>query len=485
MASTYSSSLKITLIGDGDQAGIWGQTTNNNLGALIEQAITGVVNITMSDANYTLTNFNGVLNEARNAVLVVNGANNAQRDLIPPLVEKLYTVVNNTIGGFAIRVIGASGTGVIIPNGTACLVYCDGANFVAGLSGTSGNFTINGAVVSSGNSTALNYSTAGNVTATGNVSATNISGAGAAISAINASNISSGTISNARTTATNVNTPSTIVARDALGNFNGGIITGDFLVGDGSNISNINATSISSGTVPTARVSGSYTGITGVGNVAAGTWSANAVGAAYGGTGRTSLTANNVILGNGTSAVNFVPPSTSGNYLRSNGTTWESAAPPGAEFSSGTRLSFNQTFAPTGWTKDVSVDNAALRLTNGFVGSGGSIDFTTLFTSSSSAVPSGSVSTTISSVSGSAGATTLTTPQIPSHNHPVTANEAAGGNQTPSGNGGGITTTGNTGGGGSHTHPFSFSSGTAVSSFSGDALNLAVKYVDLIIAQKN
>ena len=48
----------------------------------------------------------------------------------------------------------------------------------------------------------------------------------------------------------------------------------------------------------------------------------------YGGTGLTTLTSNNVILGNGTSAVQFVAPSTNGNVLTSNGTTWTSAAAP-------------------------------------------------------------------------------------------------------------------------------------------------------------
>jgi len=142
MASTYSPSLKITLMGDGDQAGLWGQTTNTNLGTLLEQAITGVQPITMVDANYTLTSFNGVSDEARNAVLVVTGTNNAVRDLIPPVQEKLYTIVNNTTGGYAIRVIGGSGTGVNIPNGATCLVYCDGTNFVNGLSGSAGNFSV-------------------------------------------------------------------------------------------------------------------------------------------------------------------------------------------------------------------------------------------------------------------------------------------------------------------------------------------------------
>ena len=55
----------------------------------------------------------------------------------------------------------------------------------------------------------------------------------------------------------------------------------------------------------------------------------NALGVASGGTGRATLTANNVVLGNGTTAVNFVAPGTSGNVLTSNGTTWVSQAAAG------------------------------------------------------------------------------------------------------------------------------------------------------------
>jgi len=51
----------------------------------------------------------------------------------------------------------------------------------------------------------------------------------------------------------------------------------------------------------------------------------SAIGVASGGTGATSLTANNVILGNGTSAVQVVAPGTNGNVLTSNGTTWVSS----------------------------------------------------------------------------------------------------------------------------------------------------------------
>jgi hypothetical protein len=174
---------------------------------LVEQAITGVESITMVDANYTLTNFNGITNEARNAVLVVTGTNAAIRDLIPPVQKKLYTIVNNTTGGFAIRVIGVSGTGVSVPNGATCLVYCDGTNFVNGLSGSAGNFSVNGTVTAT----------------TG--AFTNVSGNGVALTAINASNITSGTLVNARTTASSSNGASTIVLRDSNGSFVGNVVT--------------------------------------------------------------------------------------------------------------------------------------------------------------------------------------------------------------------------------------------------------------------
>lgn len=151
MASTFSPSLKLELIGDGDQSGIWGQTTNINLGTLLEQAITGVVAITMVDANYTLTSFNGVSDEARNAVLVVGGTNNGVRDIITPLAEKLYVVKNSTTGGYAINIRAASGSSVAIPNGGTVWVYCDGTNFNAINTESVGNFDVNGNLTVTGN----------------------------------------------------------------------------------------------------------------------------------------------------------------------------------------------------------------------------------------------------------------------------------------------------------------------------------------------
>jgi hypothetical protein len=366
MASTFSPSLKIELIGDGEQSGIWGQTTNNNLGTLLEQAITGVVNIPMANADYLLSNFNGVSDESRNAVLVVGGTCNATYSVVAPLAEKLYTVVNNTAGGFPILIRASSGANVSIPNGATIPVYCNGTGFFsAALTATTGNITVNGNAIVTGNvatnqnitagktlsgtysqsGTAVtvtaishglvvgnsilvditsgtgvdgtytvatvtgtdtftytagtvlttsgnitvnaignltaygNSAVTGNSTVTGNVSALNITassnvsaanvlasgdvnaatftGNGAAISSINASNISSGTIDNARTTAASANGASTIVLRDANGSFAGNVGTFTTIAGNGVALTAINASNISSGTIANDRTTAS------------------------------------------------------------------------------------------------------------------------------------------------------------------------------------------------------------------------------------
>lgn len=147
----------------------------------------------------------------------------------------------------------------------------------------------------------------------------------------------------------------------------------------------------------------------------------------------------------------------------------------GVAVPSGTLMLFQQTSAPTGWTKQTTHNNKALRVVSGTAGSGGTTAFTSVFTNQT-------VSTSIS-VSGTSGATTLSTTQIPSHTHSVTQSGSQTGSlysepgyaSTPS-----SSTTGGTGGGGSHTHSFSWS-GSPTSS----AVVLDVQYVDLIIASKN
>ena len=156
MASTYTTSLKIQQIGSGEQAGVWGSSTNTNWN-LIEQAVVGVQTIGMSNANYTLSNLNGTLDEARNAVLVITGTNSGVYQVIAPLVNKTYIVSNQTTGGYAITIGGTTGALVTIPNGITAAVYCDGINFYSALTGLLGNQTIGG-----------------NLTVTGTLSATTI-----------------------------------------------------------------------------------------------------------------------------------------------------------------------------------------------------------------------------------------------------------------------------------------------------------------------
>ncbi len=129
MPSTFSPSLRLELIGAGEQIGSWNTTTNSNLGTLLEQSIVGVISVAMGNANYTLTNLNGTTDEARQAVLVATGVNTAARDIIAPLVKKVYIVKNSTTGGFAINIRAASGTSASIAFGTTQIVYCDGTNF--------------------------------------------------------------------------------------------------------------------------------------------------------------------------------------------------------------------------------------------------------------------------------------------------------------------------------------------------------------------
>ena len=190
---------------------------------------------------------------------------------------------------------------------------------------------------------------------------------------------------------------------------------------------------------------------------------------AGGGTGAATLTANNVLLGNGTSAFQAVAPGTSGNVLTSNGTTWTSAAA-GGGFASGTVMLFAQTSAPTGWTKLTNLDNYALRVVSGTASTGGSVAFTTAFASQA-----------VSGTVGTSGATTLSTAQIASHSHSTgIGSSSASCGSTPyavNNSSNGNLSTSSAGGGGSHTH----TGGT----FTGTAINLAVQYVDVIRASKD
>ena len=126
MASTYSS-LKIELIGSGEQAGTWGTTTNTNLGTAIEEAITGSANVTFASADVTLTlTDTNATQTARNLRLNLVGTANAAYNLIVPAIEKQY-IVNNTLS-YPITVKNSAGTGIEVAPSTTQVVFNDGTD---------------------------------------------------------------------------------------------------------------------------------------------------------------------------------------------------------------------------------------------------------------------------------------------------------------------------------------------------------------------
>ena len=181
----------------------------------------------------------------------------------------------------------------------------------------------------------------------------------------------------------------------------------------------------------------------------------------------------------------------------------------------GAVMLFAQTAAPTGWTKDTTYDDYALRITSGTVSTGGSVNFSTAFSSRTVAgsFPGGQL------LQATTGTTALTAAQLPSHTHTYTNPAIYSGPSVPvssptyvasvigQGQTGGpgaqtgimsapsptatgpttnpalspsdLTTLGPTGSGTGHSHAVSNSPG---GTFTGTNLNMAVKYLDMIIA---
>lgn len=176
----------------------------------------------------------------------------------------------------------------------------------------------------------------------------------------------------------------------------------------------------------------------------------------------------------------------------------------------GTAMLFQQTAAPTGWTKQTTHNDKALRVVSATASSGGTTAFSSVF---ASRTPAGTIANTTATgtisnttATGTVGSTTLSTAEIPAHAHQIVE---AGANSNALYNTFSLTAantiatsaatnasrndgTGNTGGGGSHTHSFTGTShghtftGTAHNhTFTGTAMDFAVQYVDVIIATKD
>jgi fibronectin-binding autotransporter adhesin len=145
MTTAYSPLLKLALPVQGELSGTWGNTVNDNITSMIEEAVAGRATInTWTTNSHTLTTVNGLTSEARAAMLnFADGAGLAAAGtVICPTSTKTYIAKNST--SYVITLKTAAGTGIAIPVGSTMLLYCDGTNVVEGLDRVTGAFTVGG-----------------------------------------------------------------------------------------------------------------------------------------------------------------------------------------------------------------------------------------------------------------------------------------------------------------------------------------------------
>ena len=129
MTINYTSLLGLAQPVTGTESGTWGTVVNDEITALVEQAVAGGVSIDVTAGNVTLTSTSGASNQARNAVLLVTGTPGVSRNIIAPSSSKVYVVINGSDGAVVLK--GSSTTGITIPAGTKTIAFWDGSDFVA------------------------------------------------------------------------------------------------------------------------------------------------------------------------------------------------------------------------------------------------------------------------------------------------------------------------------------------------------------------
>ena len=127
--STYSTNLALELIATGDQSGTWGNTTNTNLGTLIEQAISGYVTYSCSGGTDTITIPAGASGTARNMYIELTGTGGGT--VLVPSNKKLYFFYNNTASAITVKVSGQ--TGVSIPAAAKVSLVSNGTDVITAL----------------------------------------------------------------------------------------------------------------------------------------------------------------------------------------------------------------------------------------------------------------------------------------------------------------------------------------------------------------
>lgn len=349
MPSTYSPSLRLELIASGEQANQWGNTTNKNLGTLLEQSISGVMDVDVTAGDATLTALDGLSDESRNMVLVVTGTPGVARVLYAPEVTKLYVVYNNSDSDVSIATTAVGSVDVAIVPGGSKVVFTDAVDFFEA-------------------SADLGTPVSGDLSNCVGLPAASVTGVLPVVHG--------GTGQSAYTNG-----------QLLIGNTStGGLSKATLIAGPSMVITNGPGTIQldTSGMVTSVNVSGGTTGLTTSGGpiTSSGTITiAGTLGAANGGTGLTS-------------------PGTAGNCLQSTGSGWQSAFVP-AGFANMVALTSSTT-----WTIPAGVYSIKVTVIGG--GGGGGAHNGTAYTSGNSGGTSSAASgtqtiTTISATGGSGG----------------------------------------------------------------------------------
>jgi len=125
VASTFTTNTGIELIGNGEQSGAWGDTTNTNL-QIIDRLTNGIGPITISGTTHTLTTSDGALSDGHYAVLVFGGTPSGTNTVtISPNDQGKVFLVRNSSGQSIVLTQG-SGDTVTVPTGKTSIVYADG-----------------------------------------------------------------------------------------------------------------------------------------------------------------------------------------------------------------------------------------------------------------------------------------------------------------------------------------------------------------------
>ena len=160
MASTYTNS-GIEKIGSGEQAGTWGNTTNNNLD-IIDKAINGVQALTLSGTTDTFTVTDGTVSDAGARVLVLGGSPSGEHTLTlaPNDADKVHLVKNGT--SQTVNITQGSGGNAVLTAGEVAWIFCDGAGSGAAvtkqdISSAPGDFSVGDDLSLASDSAVINF----------------------------------------------------------------------------------------------------------------------------------------------------------------------------------------------------------------------------------------------------------------------------------------------------------------------------------------